>query len=454
MEQVVDFGLLTLVPPIVIIVFALITKRTFEALIIGATLGFLMSAKTGVLSALLDGLMTVVAENAWMWLTLGLFGSFVLLLEKSKGALGFGEAVIKFANGPKKSLIISWILGIIIFMDDYLNILTVSVSMKDVCDKHKTPREMLAYVIDSTGAPVCVLVPISTWAIFFSGVFQSQPEIAALGTGTGFYYSAIPYMFYAWAAVLIVPMVVVGIIPKVFGMKKAYDRVDTTGMVYSEASRKYNEVSLEEQKEAKGRIINFLLPIILLIIIAIYTMDLLYALVIALIVQLILYIATKTIKFGDYCDFFAKGFANMIPMLFICVGALTVKISMDSIALPAYIINAVLPYMSPGLFPAITFIVVAGLSFITGSNWGIPAVTVPILAPLAILSGASLPMTLGAIVSGGTFGSHACFYSDATVLTSQACGIENLEHAFTQIPYAVIGAIIAIVLYVVCGLAL
>lgn len=457
MEAEVSFGLLTLVPPLAIIIFALVTRRTFEALILGATLAFIMSEKTKFVGATVDAILTVIADNAWMWMTLGLFGSFVALLGRSKGTLGFGELVVKFANGPKKSMLMAWILGIIVFMDDYLNILTVSAAMKDVSDKFKYPREMLAYVIDSTGAPVCVLIPLSTWAVFFAGVFQDQPELAEIDKGMSLYIQGIPFNFYALAAVLIVPLVILGVVPKMFGMKKAYERVEKTGRLYSERSDKFNKLdqaSAEEQNDAKGKIINFILPMALIIVVTLKTEDLLMGLVLSLVLQLVLYLATKTVKFGEFCELIATGFANMVPMLFICVGALTVKIAMDSIALPAYIINAVLPFMSPALFPAITFVVVAGLSFITGSNWGIPAVTVPIIGPLAVLSGAHVPMTLAAIVGGGTFGSHICFYSDATVLTSQASGIDNLEHAFTQLPYGTLGAIISIILYVVFGIAL
>jgi Na+/H+ antiporter NhaC len=458
METDVNFGLLTLLPPIVIIVFALITRKTFEALVLGAVIAFIISAKTKFVGATIDAFLSVIADNAWMWMTLGLFGSFVALLSKSKGTLGFGQLVVRFANGPKKSMLTAWILGVIVFMDDYLNILTVSSAMRDVTDKYKQPREMLAYIIDSTGAPICVLIPLSTWAVFFSGVFQDQKELNDFGSGTELYLQGIPFNFYALAAVIIVPLVIIGVIPKMFGMKKAYERVATTGDLYSDRSKKFNEISngegILEDNAKKGNVWNFILPMVLIIAITVYTEDLLMGLVFALALQLVLYVASKVISFGNFCELFASGFASMVPMLFICVGALTVKIAMDSIALPAYIINAVLPFMTPELFPAITFVVVAGLSFITGSNWGIPAVTVPIIAPLAVLSGAHVPMTLAAIVGGGTFGSHICFYSDATVLTSQASGIDNLEHAFTQFPYGVLGAILSIALYAGFGIAL
>ncbi len=466
-----SYGLLTLLPPVVVIIFALWTKRTFEALLIGALIGFIMSAKKGFMNATLEAFMQVVADNAWMFIVMGLLGSFVFLLQASNGSMGFGKLVQKFAKTEKKTLLTSWVLGIIIFMDDYLNILTISSSMMETCDKQKTPREMLAYVIDSTGAPVCVLIPLSSWAVFYAAVMGDvMGENTSYGTGMEMYIDAIPYIMYGWAAIIVVPLVILGIIPKMFGMKKAYQRVASGGNVYSVASASLNEglldsivddreksdiekVETSEESMTKN-ILCFFIPIAVIIVITIVTVDLLIALGWSIAVMLVLYLPLKIVKFNTFCEVFAKGFAYMVPMNLIIAGALTLKISMDNINLPQYVIDAVLPLMHVATFPAITFIVVAGLSFITGSNWGIPALTVPILIPLALSAGANPIIVFGAIVSGGTFGSHACFYSDATVLTSQSCRIKNLEHAFTQFPYALISAGLAIIGYLIVGFTL
>ena len=462
MEATVNFGLLTLLPPLVVIIFALKTRKTFEALILGAVIAYVIAYGTGFFSHFLDALQTVVADDIWMFITLGLFGSFVSLLHKSRGTFGFANLVEKFSKTRKKSLIISWILGILIFMDDYLNILTVSAAMRDLTDRQKTPREMLAYVIDSTGAPVCVLIPISTWAVFYGGVVGDQAGMAAYGSGMEIYVQSIPFIFYGWTAIIVVPLVILGIIPNMFGMRQAFERVDTTGSVYSVASEKYNigrdtlNEILEEELQGKkrhGNIWNFIIPLVLIVAVTIYTGDLLVGLIVAIIAALIIYLPQKIMTFGEFSDSLASGFASMIPMLFILAGAFVIKASMDEIGLPQYVIDGVLPYMNAQLFPAITFIVAAALSFVTGSNWGIPALTVPILIPLALAGGANPIIVFAAIVSGGTLGSHACFYSDATVLTSQSCGIENLEHAFTQIPFAMISAIIALVLFLISGFA-
>lgn len=458
-----NFGILTLLPPLVIIVFALVTKRTFEALLLGAVIGFFMTDTWNVIGATLDGFMSTCAENIWMILVFGLLGGFTFLLQRSKGALGFGKFIRKFAKSEKSTLILGWILGIIVFMDDYLNILTISASLRETCDKYKSPREMLAYVIDSTGAPVCVLIPLSTWAVFYAGVVGEEAGMVSYGSGMDIYIQSLPFILYGWVAVIVVPLVILRIIPMFGPMKKAYERVATTGRVYSEQSDKYNKGITEFDKlmesekmdddGKKGNIWFFLVPLAVVIFLCIYTGDLLTGLAFGIIVMLIMYLPTKALSFSEFCEGFASGFASMVPMMFITMGALTVQVSMDGIGLADFVIDAVLPFMNASLFPAITFVVVAGLSFITGSNWGIPALTIPILIPLALAGGANPLVVFGAIVSGGTFGSHACFYSDATVLTSQCCGIENMEHALTQIPFAAVAAGLTTIGFLICGFA-
>ena len=180
MEQAVDYGLLTLVPPLIVIAMALLTKRTIEPLIVGGVLSFVVAKGTGFIPSYLDALYFTIADNASMLVTMGLFGSLVMLFEKSKGTFGFSKIVERLANKPEKSLMTTFFLGIIVFMDDALNIMTLTSAMKGVCDRQKIPREMFAYVTASTGAPVCVLIPLSTWAIFFCRHLCGSERIAAV----------------------------------------------------------------------------------------------------------------------------------------------------------------------------------------------------------------------------------------------------------------------------------
>lgn len=163
-----NYGVITLLPPLLIIAFALITRKTFEALVLGGLVGCIIAYGTGFFGKYLDFVYETASDtgNIWIILTVGIFGSFIAIMRKARATSGFTALVLRYSNSEKKSMLISWVMGIIIFVDEYLNVLTIGNVMRSVCDKQKTPREMLAYVIDSTGVPVCMLIPISTQALW------------------------------------------------------------------------------------------------------------------------------------------------------------------------------------------------------------------------------------------------------------------------------------------------
>lgn len=457
------YGMLTLLPAILVIVTAVKTKRTTEALLIGVFVSYLIiciSRGENFITTVTDSFFSVVTDYDTMWLVIvcGLFGSLIALINNAKGTHAMAHLLGKVCKTEKTTLFVAWVLGIIIFIDDYMNILTVSACTKKLSDERKSPREALAYIIDSTGAPVCVLLPFSTWAIFFSGVFYEQESIRELGYGSAIqtYIHTIPYMFYAIAAVLIVPLFILGFIPKLGAMKKAYERTKLTGRVYSEASERFNqkaEAAIGES-DSKANIWDFILPIVTMIAVQLLMDDMFIALIASILVCGILYIPRKKMSGGQFCDLWIKGFADLVPSLSIIIAALFMRQASEDLMLSEYVIGIIEPLVSAKLYPLIAFIAVSCLGFITGSNWGIPAVCAPIIIPLGAAVGANLLLVMAAIVCGGTFCSHACFYSDATVLTSSVCGIENMDHVYTQIPYAVLALVISCAAFLIAGLVM
>ena len=454
-----NYGILTLLPIIIVIVIALKTKRTLEPLIVGTLVTYMIIDGFGFANGWMDAFFRVASnrDHQWEFMVCALFGSLITLLGASHGTLGFSEKLEKFCRGPKTTLIVTWIMGILIFVDDYLNIMTLSTCMKKLTDRKKIPRETLSYIIDSTGAPVCAVLPFSTWAIFFSGLFFAEAGIPELGYGSAIetFYHIIPFIFYAIAAVFIVPLFIMGVIPKVGRMRKAYNRVKDTGKVYSKESEPLNMEDEDENSLAlAGNIWDFILPVGTLIALAIIGGELFLAVIAAIAVCFVLYIPRKKMSITQFCDLAMHGFCNMIPTVAIIFFAFVMQEAMTDIGIATYVINAVTPFMSAALFPAITFIIVALLNFSTGSVWGIPAIVVPIILPLALSIGANPLVVMGAVVSGATLGSHACFYSDATVLTSSCCKMENMDHALSQLPYALIAAGVSVVGYLICGFLL
>jgi len=207
----------------------------------------------------------------------------------------------------------------------------------------------------------------------------------------------------------------------------------------------------EESVGKDSSIFDFLIPVLAMILISTIKGDMFLALIVAILLCAVLYIPRKIIKASDFCDLWVRGFADTIPALAIIVAALLMRKAAADLNLPGYVVGLVEPYMNATLFPMFAFIIVAILGFVTGSNWGTPAVCATIIIPLGAALGSNMLLVMGAIVSGGTFCSHACFYSDATVITSTACGIENMDHVKTQMPYAMIGFAISCIGYLIAG---
>ncbi len=448
-------GLISVIIICIVIVGAITTKRCTEFLFLGSILGALVLFGRNMPIEYVGILETVVGDedNVWLWLVCGLFGSLIALLQASKGTFGFQKIMDKLCKTKRMTMLASFVLGILIFVDDYLNVLTVGVCMKGLYDKKKIPRESLAYVLDSTGAPVCVILPFTTWSVFYANLFYNE-ELVNTNFSSGFnaYIHAIPYLFYPFIAILFVFLFCMGWMPKLGTMKKAYKRVEETGMVYSEASKKYNMDEPEYTEE--GNIWNFLIPIGVLVFLGIYTGEILLGVLAALVVCLVMYVPRKLITMEEFFNCLVSGFGSMLSIFFMLVGAFSLANVCSQMGLTEYLIGLVTPFISAAAFPAIAFLLLSVLAFVTGSNWGMSAVVIPILIPMCAALDGNVILTMAAIISGGAFGSHACFYTDATVLSSNAACIENMEHAMSQWPYVFIAAAISTVLFLVFGFSM
>ncbi|MBO1270302.1 MULTISPECIES: Na+/H+ antiporter NhaC family protein [unclassified Shewanella] len=446
---------LSLIPPIVVLVFAIWLRRPILALIIGAVTGLLLVDPAEVLNSFADASLKVMGDETigWLILVCGSFGALIALLVRTGGALAFGRNAMRFATGPRSSLLMTFVLGIVIFIDDYLNALTVGETMKRVTDRFKISREMLAYIVDSTAAPVCVIVPLSTWAVFFGGLLVDN-GVAAKGEGIHVYMQAIPYMLYAWLAVLMVLLVAAGIVPAIGPMKKAElaakagtpakAQVDLDEVLTSD---EYALKAIEEEFEnadKQGKLHNFLVPMLLLVAFTVYfDIDVWKGLLATLVVTIPYYAVQRLMPLAEMMDQMIDGFKSMLPAIGTVIAAFVFKDVCDQLMLPQYVINVLSPYMTAQMLPALVFAAMAILAFATGSSWGIFAVTIPIVMPLAKSVDADIPLVIGALLSASSFGSQACFYSDSTVLAAQGSGCNLVSHAVTQLPYALIAAVIA-----------
>ena len=439
-----ETSLLVLLPALVTVMTAILSRRPIESLLAGVFVGLLMLEPSAALSNFSSILLEVMMDEtiAWVIIVCGLMGSLITLLMRVGAASAFSRALSSKAQNSTSALLCTWLLGLVVFIDDYLNALAVGSSMRKVTDKFKVSREMLAYVVDSTAAPICVLVPVSTWAVFYAGLFMDA-GYAESGQGIALYISAIPYMVYPIAAMLLVPLVAMGIVPALGMMKSAQQRAaEGSAPVPIDEGEEESLVDTED----RVRIYHFVLPIVALLGFSIwYDLDVQIGVIMSVALTIILFGAQRLMAWTQMFDAVIDGIKIMLPALTMVVMAFVFKEVNDKLGLATYVIENVAPLMTPLMFPALTFLAMALISFATGSSWGVFAIAIPIILPLADSVGVSIPLAIGALISASAFGSHACFYSDATVLAAQGSGCDVMDHALTQIPYALIAAAISCV---------
>ena len=453
-----ELGILTLLPPVLIIITALITKKTTSSLLIGVLLCYSLKYGTDLLDPFIDLIYRVgtSADTIWIIVFTSLFGCFIQLIIVSGGEKAFITMLKKYATTQKKTMVLSWLAaGLVVFFDDFTSIL-IRGMMTKLYDDQKIPRAMLTYIADATASPLCILIPFGTWAVFYQSLFSGYEEVTSIGPVMTVYMEAIPFMFYGWAALLVSLLASLNILKPIGAMKKAYIRAAATGKLYGPESETLNmeeEPGINEMTKeqfVKG-IFCFLIPIFVLIITALITLDVLKAVIITIAIQIPLYLIVGRISWKEMMHASMKGIESMTSMIVIVFVAYMLKEAITDIGLPEYVISIVSPVMSNALMPVITFLACVVLTFTTGSNWGGTVGITAIVIPLAGIMGTYIPLVLAAIVSGAAFGAHVCFYTDVTVFTSVMTKIDNQEHAITQLPYGIIGMAISTAAYLISG---
>ncbi len=449
------WGWMCLLPTLVVVVTAVLSRKPFESMITGCVAGLVMLDPSNLIAPFTDNISKVMGDETIVWIILvcGLMGGFIQLLEISGCLQGFTEWLKVKIKSRRQSLVATATLGVIVFIDDYLNCLAVSSSVKKLTDYYKVSREKIAYLIDSTAAPMCVIVPISTWAVFFAGLLEEN-GIAGENQGMSLYVSSIPFMMYAWVAILIAYGVATGVIGDFGPMKKAEARAKAGNPVPEEFAGQELALQSEAKRElGMGmQLFNFFFPMALLVASTVYyDIDLLKGVVITCAVTIVMYYVQGLLSFESQTNALFDGFKTMLYPLSTVVASFFLKEINDSLGMTQYVINAVTPYLDQATYPAIVFVVLALIVFGTSSSWGVFIIAIPIVIPIAQSLDVYMPLVIGALLSASSFGSHACFFSDSSVLASQGAGCAPMQHAFTQFPYALMGAAFAIVAFLVLG---
>jgi tetracycline resistance efflux pump len=443
-----DYGIVSLLPTALVLVLAVWSQRTLESVLAGAIFAFLIMDGIGFVDTLAEVTLSQLMDEdiAWIILVCGLYGLFIQLLVRSGGSMAFGDLLLGQLRSKRQSLLATWSLGLVIFLDDYLNSLTVGATMKAVTDRFKTSRAMLAYVVDSTAAPLCLLIPISSWGAYFAGLLEKNGA-AADGQGLALFIESIPYMFYPFLAVLIVPLVIMGWVPLVGTMKRAEGKAESTGDLGV-----FEAQLAVDQEVAAGGPMTFFLPIAALLFFTIFpSVDLLRGVITGVLVTLLYFASLRLMPLSELFDTCIEGLKTMLPVLAMLLALFIFVEANNRIGLTEFVIESVQPFMTALWLPVIIFITMSAVSFATGSNWGVIAIAMPVAFPLAEIYDVSMPLVIGALLSASGFGSHACFYSDSTVLSAQGAGCQTYEHALTQLPYAVLAASFAAIFFFIAS---
>ena len=465
----------SLLPPVIAIVLALITKEVYSSLFVGILAGGLLysnfSFEGTVLHIFNGGIVSVLSDgyNVGILIFLVILGAMVSLMNRAGGSAAFGRWAAKRIKTRVGAQLATTALGVLIFVDDYFNCLTVGSVMRPVTDKHNVSRAKLAYLIDATAAPVCIIAPISSWAAAVAG-FASESD----ANGIALFISAIPYNFYALLTILM--MITLSVTKTDFGPMAIHERNALKGDLFTTENRPYADADAHEDT-SKGKVIDLVLPVVVLVVACviglIYTggffsgesfvsafancsasMGLVLGSSVALVFAIIFFIIRRVLSFKDCMACIPEGFKAMVPAILILTFAWTLKSMTDSLGAAEFVAGVV--KASAGSFmnflPAVIFLIACLLSFATGTSWGTFGILIPIvLAVFGTDSGALSTISMSACMAGAVCGDHCSPISDTTIMSSAGAQCDHVNHVSTQLPYAISVAGISFITYLICG---
>ena len=470
----------SLVPALVAIVLALITKEVYSSLFVGILFGGLLYSGFNLVATMehvfVDGMIGSLADswNAGILIFLVILGAMVQMMNRAGGSAAFGRWAAANVKSKVGAQIATIFLGMLIFIDDYFNCLTVGSVMRPVTDKHGISREKLAYLIDATAAPVCIIAPISSWA---AAVTSSVDGL----NGLDLFIKAIPYNFYALLTILMMFVLAIGKFD--FGpmdLAEAAQRVQHKSEGHLPGEATIGSTQNEVEDNPKGRVIHLILPIIVLIICCvigmIYTGDyfngasfseafansdasvgLVFGSVVALIFTIIFFVATGVISFKNCMSCIPDGFKAMVPAILILTFAWTLKAMTNSLGSDVFVDNMVQNFADNNavmsLIPAFVFVVGCIISFATGTSWGTFGILIPIVAKVFDydINNTLMVICVSACMAGAVCGDHCSPISDTTIMASAGAQCEHINHVSTQLPYAITAALLSLVAYIFAG---
>ncbi|MFQ7029175.1 MAG: Na+/H+ antiporter NhaC family protein [[Eubacterium] siraeum] len=473
----------SLFPPVIAIGLALITKEVYSSLFVGILSGGIIYAAAsgtgfeGTFKAVVqDGLITNLsnAYNVGILVFLVVLGIIVVLMNKAGGSRAYGEWAAAHIRGRRGAALSTFFLGVLIFVDDYFNCLTVGSVMRPITDKHNISRSKLAYLIDSTAAPICIIAPISSWAAAVSGTVEGV-------NGISLFINTIPYNLYAFLTILMV--IFISVSDTDYGPMKIHEDNAKNGDIFTTKNNTYEQDA--QPVTERGRVIDLILPVAVLIVFCVVGMiytggffsgtdfvtafancDAAYGLslgsISALIVIIAYYMFRRVLKFNECMDSIAAGFKQMVPAILILTFAWTLKTMTNHLEAGAFVSGVVQSATALSvLLPVILFVVAIGLAFATGTSWGTFGILIPIVTSVFEAELANVSQTgeipsmviicISACLAGAVCGDHCSPISDTTIMASTGAQCDHVNHVSTQLPYALTVAAVCVVGYLLSG---
>lgn len=461
----------SLVPPLLAIVLALVTKEVYSSLFIGVAFGALLYTGFQPWEAF-NAFFSIMKDSMNLNILIFdvLLGMIIVLMAKSGGSAAYGNWAGKHIKSKRSALLATTGLGVLIFVDDYFNCLTVGSVMRPVTDRFKVSRAKLAYIIDATAAPICIIAPVSSWA---AAVNSYVPADAGI-TGFQLFLRTIPYNLYALLTLAMV--LYVSISGFDFGLMRKHEINAANGDLFTSGAGEFEQIK-QEEGSSRGHVLDLVLPVAVLIVSAIGAMiytgfldgatdiitafagcnaeiSLIFATSVTILFMLVLYLPRKVVTFKGFMDSFVEGFRLMIPAVAILIFAWSLKGVGDALGIAAFVESVVGSNASASVFiPAIMFLVAIFLAFSTGTSWGTFAILVPIV--IAMFPGADniemMIIAVSAVLAGAVCGDHVSPISDTTVMSSAGAQSNHINHVSTQMQYAMVVAVVCFVGYLIAG---
>lgn len=464
----------SLIPPVVAIVLALITKEVYSSLFLGILVGAILYSGgnfEGTVNHIFsEGMISVLSSssNVGILVFLVILGTMVCLMNRAGGSAAFGRWAGKHIRTRVGAELATILLGVLIFIDDYFNCLTVGSVMRPITDQHNVSRAKLAYLIDATAAPVCIIAPISSWAAAVSGFVPGED-------GMSVFVRAIPYNYYA--LLTIVMMVSMVLMKAEFGAMGVHESNALKGDLFTTAARPYAGAEEDGKVNPRGKVMDLLIPIISLVICCVIGMiytggffdgtdfvtafsqsDASVGLVLGsffgLVITVLLYLVRKVLSFRDCMACIPDGFKSMVPAILILTFAWTLKSMTDSLGASEFVAEMVKSSASGlvNMLPAIIFLVACFLAFATGTSWGTFGILIPIVVHVfENTPGDLMIISISACMAGAVCGDHCSPISDTTIMASAGAQCDHVSHVSTQLPYAVVAAVVSFITYIFAG---